>query len=102
MFDGRPLPGGVTDLGGRRMLDTAEGVLIGLRRCTPDTAFREVINAARKHGVPVFSIAGALVELASCDQGTPTSLGPARVAAQREWGHLLMCDDDALPEGHRR
>lgn len=71
------------------MLDTAEGVLIALRRCSPDAAFQEVVDAAKRHGVPVFTIASALVEMACdrpIDDGGP---GPAHLAAEREWGALL-------------
>jgi hypothetical protein len=46
---------------GRRVLDTAEGILIGLRRCDTDAALQELVTASRTHGVAVFAIASALV-----------------------------------------
>jgi ANTAR domain len=49
---------------GRRVLDTAEGILIGLRRCDTDAALQELVTASRTHGVAVFAIASALVDLA--------------------------------------
>ena len=35
-----------------RALDTAEGVLIGIRRIEAADAFDELVNAARRHGCP--------------------------------------------------
>lgn len=74
---------------GRRVLDTAEGILIGLRRCDTDAALQELVTASRKHGVTVFAIASALVDLAGgADQAA--DLGrDAQSAARREWGQLL-------------
>jgi hypothetical protein len=46
---------------GRRVLDTAEGILIGLRRCDTDAALQELVTASRTHGVAVLAIASALV-----------------------------------------
>ncbi|MCV7282079.1 ANTAR domain-containing protein [Mycolicibacterium flavescens] len=71
---------------GRQGLDTAEGVLIALRRCTSDEAFREIIWAAEHHRVPVFALADALVTAAS---GSPTADGAARSAVVAQWGALL-------------
>lgn len=47
-----------------RVLDTARGILIALRRCPAETAFDELHNAAQRHRLPVFEIAWALVHLA--------------------------------------
>lgn len=72
----------------QRLLAAAEGVLLGLRRCSSQAAADELRAAARRHGVPLSTIALALVDLASCRplEGKP---GPAHVAAQQEWGVLL-------------
>jgi hypothetical protein len=76
----------------QRLLAAAEGVLLALRRYTPQAAADELRTAARRHGVPLSTIALALVDLASCRpvEGTP---GPAHVAAQKEWGSLLGSSD---------
>jgi hypothetical protein len=71
---------------GRQILDAAVGLLIGLRRCDADTAFHELIRAAERNEVAVFSMACALVGLAS---GQPRRNGEgidAQLAAEREWG----------------
>ena len=72
-----------------RILDTARGILIGIRRCPSETAFDELLGAAQRHGVPVFAMAWALVRLAG-DSGTPShDFVDAQLAAQSEWGHLF-------------
>jgi AmiR/NasT family two-component response regulator len=45
------------DVHGGRILDTAKGILIGLRRCPSETAFHELLNAAQRHKMPVFAMA---------------------------------------------
>jgi len=44
-----------------RIVDTARGILIGLRRCPSEIAFDELFSAAQRHNVPVFAMAWALV-----------------------------------------
>ena len=75
---------------GRRILDSAEGVIIALRRCGLDDAFTELVAAAHRNGVPVFTLAMALVEMISGhDERHTTVPQQARLAAQREWASLL-------------
>jgi hypothetical protein len=50
---------------GRRDLDIAEGILIGLRRCDPNAAYRELLDAADRQRVGLMALSSALVELAS-------------------------------------
>ncbi|ORJ58439.1 ANTAR domain-containing protein [Mycobacterium simiae] len=71
-----------------RILDTARGIIIGLRRCRSDTALDELHNAAVRHRVPVFAIAWALVHLAGDGEKT-SSFSEAQSAARREWGQLF-------------
>ena len=72
-----------------RIVDTARGILIGLRRCPSETAFDELFSAAQRHNVPVFAMAWALVRLAD-DSGQDTpSFMDAQSAARREWGELF-------------
>jgi hypothetical protein len=54
----------IGSLHGRRELDMANGVLVALRRCGPDAAFRELLGAAKRHGVGVMAMASAVVDLA--------------------------------------
>lgn len=73
-----------------RVLDTAVGILVGWRRCSVDTAFRELLAASERHGVGVFAMASGLVDLASRDAADAGSNGAA-LAAEREWGlHYLL------------
>ncbi|BBZ39554.1 ANTAR domain-containing protein [Mycobacterium conspicuum] len=71
-----------------RILNTARGILIGLRRCRSDEAFDELHGAAQRHKVPVFAMAWALVHLAGGGEKT-TSFGDAQSAARHEWGELF-------------
>jgi hypothetical protein len=75
---------------GRRDLDLAEGILIGLRRCGPNAAYRELLGAAKRQSVGLMAISSALVELASNQDPSPSHLeGPAHSAAYCEWRDLF-------------
>jgi ANTAR domain len=71
---------------GSRMLDRAEGVLVGIRRCTIDAAFAEIVGVSHRHNVPAFQVARALVELA---QGNDPGDDDAAAVAAAEWSDLL-------------
>lgn len=71
-----------------RILDTARGIIIGLRRCRSDAAFDELHSAAIRHRVPVFAMAWALVHLAGDGEKT-ASFTDAQSAARHEWGSLF-------------
>lgn len=71
-----------------RILDTARGILIGLRRCRSGKAFDELHGAAQRHRVPVYALAWALVHLAGEGEETPSFL-EAQSAARYEWGELF-------------
>jgi DNA-binding CsgD family transcriptional regulator len=80
----------IGSLHARRDLDIAEGILIGLRRCDPRTAYEDLLGAAKRHGVALMAIASALVDLTRVDGESPSeTAGPAHSAARREWGGLL-------------
>ena len=64
-----------------RILDTAQGILIGLRRCRSEAAFQELLVAAQRHRVP---------------DKSPETFNAALAAARHEWGRLLA-DPLALP-----
>jgi hypothetical protein len=71
-----------------RILDTARGILIGLRRCPSGTALNELHCAAIRHRIPVFAMAWALVHLAGNGEMTSGFLD-AQSAARDEWGQLF-------------
>ena len=75
-----------------RILDTARGILIGVRRCPSEAAFDELLSAATRHGVPVVALAWALLRLAddADDRGASShAFADAKSAAQHEWGRLF-------------
>ena len=74
------------DMQGGRILDTAHGILIGLRRCSSDAAFDELLGAAQRHGLPVFPLAWALVHLAGGGGQPAQTFSAAQSAARHEWG----------------
>lgn len=71
-----------------RILDTAEGVLITLRRYHLNQAFIELARTSRRHAIPLTSLAYALVALA---QGQSTADCEKRAVhiARATWGALL-------------
>jgi ANTAR domain-containing protein len=71
-----------------RLLDTAEGVIIALRRCSMAKAFIELARTAQRHNLSALSLADALVALA--EDGPTGDLDPAAVrVARTTWGSLL-------------
>ena len=88
-----------SDSNSSRMLNTAQGILIGIRRCDSEAAFNELLGAAwlckspchPGHGqcnrVPAFAMAWCLSIPASHGDKTTESRS-ARTAARREWGRL--------------
>lgn len=79
---------------GGRILDTAKGILIGLRRCSSESAFDELISVAQRHKMPVFAMAWALVHLADGGEKSAHTSADAQAAARDEWGELFA--DSAL------
>ncbi len=77
------------DVQGRRILDTARGILIGLRRCGSEAAFHELHGAAQRHRIPVFNMAWALVHLAAGQRESLESFRASQSAACDEWGRLF-------------
>jgi hypothetical protein len=73
---------------GGRMLDTALGILIGLRRCRSEAAFQELLVAAQRHRVPIAAMAWGLVHL-TCGGDRSQDVDSAQSAAHHEWGQLL-------------
>jgi hypothetical protein len=102
------VPGQVSfDPHGGRILDTARGILIGLRRCPSEAALHELLSAAQRHKVPVFAMAWALVHLANGGEKLAHTFTDAQSAARYEWGQLfgdvrcveLLTEPGRLPRG---
>jgi hypothetical protein len=70
------------------MLDTALGILMGLRRCHSGVAFQELLVAAQRHRVPIAAMAWGLVHL-TCGGDRSSDVDAAQSAARQEWGRLL-------------
>jgi hypothetical protein len=80
----------IESLPARRDLDMSERILIGLRRCDPNATYRELLGAAKRHGVALMAIPSAVVHVAGIPNTGPTALeGPAYSAAYREWRDLF-------------
>jgi len=77
-----------------RLIDTAVGILIGWRRCSTQTAFRELLTASERHQVPLFAMAGALVNVASKHANSQATNLAAERGAEREWAEELRPTDD--------
>ena len=77
------------EMEGRRVFDTALGILIGFRRCSSDAAFHELLGAAQRHGFPAFPMAWALVHLAGGGAESAPTFRAAQSAARREWGQFF-------------
>ena len=69
-----------------RAIDTAVGILVGLRRCSTHAAFTELLSASKRHDVSMFKLASALVALASGSSDGETGVTAARLATEKEWG----------------
>ncbi len=65
----------------------AEGVLVGLKRCTLDAASDEIVRASRRHHLDSQRVAQALVRLA--EDIDPEADSNATSVARFEWGALL-------------
>lgn len=74
---------------GGRTLDTAQGILIGLRRCSSEKALHELLSAAQRHRMPVSTMAWALIHLAAGNGNSSHAFIDAQSAARHEWGQLL-------------
>lgn len=73
----------------RRSLDLAQGILIGLRRCTTEAAFDELVTVAHKHGASVSAVASALVTLTTRTVDETDSDRDALAIAHLAWGDLV-------------
>ncbi|MBI2700589.1 MAG: ANTAR domain-containing protein [Mycobacterium sp.] len=77
-----------------RAIDTAVGILVGWRRCSTQAAFRELLSASERQQVPLFAMAGALVNLAGEHANAQTAGVAAEQGAEREWGEEFLTGTD--------
>lgn len=88
------------------MLDTAEGVLVTLRRYRLNDAFRDLMTTARNHNINPLALADALVAIAE-NRGLNAMDTTAVAIAHQTWGPLLdrhnshpTTPDDDPPDPH--
>lgn len=67
----------------RKVIDTAIGVLVGLRGCSPAEAFAELVQVTRQTGIGIGSIAHGLVAVASGNSSAENA------EAFSVWGELI-------------
>ncbi|QIV84265.1 hypothetical protein [Mycolicibacterium frederiksbergense] len=70
-----------------RTLHLAEGILIGLRRCSPEQAIAELVSAGREAGLSTYALARGLVLAAGGYRDT--TVDPAARVAEHRWGALF-------------
>jgi hypothetical protein len=56
----------------RTHLPLAEGIIMGLNRCSPDEAFGQLRDVSRRHGIGVRVLASALVQAAMSGEAPRT------------------------------
>ena len=61
-----------TGLPPRTHLPLAEGIIMGLNRCSPDEAFGQLRDVSRRHGIGVRVLASALVQAAMSGEAPRT------------------------------
>ena len=74
---------------GVRILDIAEGVLLGLRHGSIEDSFTELIGVARRYSLSPFVLADALVAAASGHDGRRAADSEAALIVELEWGQLM-------------
>lgn len=83
-----------------RTLHIAEGVLVALRRKSPEAVIAELVDGARQDGLSPYVLAAALVAVAAGGAATPGVHPQAVATARRLWGAelpLAASDDGAAP-----
>ncbi len=74
-----------SDIGSRKIIDTAIGVLVGARRRAPAEAFEDLATAGHDTGIGLGTLASALVTLAS----RTAEPFPHRDVVTARWSTLL-------------
>lgn len=79
-----------------RILNLAEGVLVGLLNSTPEHSLNQLLSAARSSGVSPYAIAFALVSVSSGQRALDCD-DPATATVRRCWGAALRRITGAVP-----
>jgi ANTAR domain-containing protein len=74
---------GMSGEGSRRTVDIAVGILVGLRGCSDQEAFAELVGVVNRTGVGIFSVAASLVAIAAGSSSADDS------EAFNAWGELI-------------
>ncbi|CAN5731040.1 hypothetical protein BH09ACT8_BH09ACT8_58510 [soil metagenome] len=74
-----------SDATSRRVIDVAIGILMGLRGCSEQQAFDDLVGAVHDTGLGLGALARALMDLVD-DSEVPF---PHRSEAMQRWGHLM-------------
>jgi len=69
----------------RKVIDLAIGILVGLRGCSPDEAFAELVRVVHRTGIGIGSLTGALVDLANGSSGSSAE----HIEVFNAWGELI-------------
>ncbi|CPS55618.1 ANTAR domain-containing protein [Mycobacteroides abscessus] len=78
----------------RRVIDLATGILMGLRGCSEQEAFNDLVATMHETGSGPDTLAQALIDLVT---GSPAT-SPHHAEAIRQWGRLLP--DRATYQSH--
>lgn len=74
-----------SDATSRRVIDVAIGILMGLRGCSEQQAFDDLVGAVHDTGLGLGALARALMDLVD-DSEVPF---PHRSEAMQRWGYLM-------------
>lgn len=74
-----------SDATSRRVIDVAIGILMGLRGCSEQQAFDDLVGAVHDTGLGLGALARALMDLVD-DSEVPF---PHRSEAKQRWGYLM-------------
>ncbi|HEV7418932.1 MAG TPA: ANTAR domain-containing protein [Mycobacterium sp.] len=73
------------DSASRRVIDVALGILMGLRGCSEQEAFDDLVGAVHATGVGPGTLARALVAVV----GGASGHVPHQAEAMQRWGHVM-------------
>ena len=86
-----------TGLPPRTHLPLAEGIIMGLNRCSPDEAFGQLRDVSRRHGIGVRVLASALVQAAMRGDAPRTAEEQERAEVLALYWPLPMPRNDGGP-----
>ena len=84
------------DPASRRVIDLAIGILMGLRECSEDEAFDDLVDAVHETGIGPAGLAAALTHVV----GGKGEDVPHQSEVIRVWGHLLTTRNGLRDRDH--